>query len=1007
MNTGMKTAHDITIRPRTDDVLNEENSNVDFASLLLSRPVLEGLQRTGFHRPSPIQLKAIPLGRCGLDLIIQAKSGTGKTCVFSVIALESLDMSSNALQVLILAPTREIAVQIQQVILDIGQVMEKLKCHVFIGGTLIGPDKQNLKKCHIAVGTPGRVKQLIETGLMVPDSIRLFILDEADKLLDDKFQSQINWIYNELPYSKQIVAASATYPEYLAQHLTTYMRDATFVRLNPKEIALHGIRQYYKLVESHDLPHKSFALKVNDLIDLLSNVTFQQCLIFSNLHTRAENLCDILCQKGWPSMFISGGLEQKQRLHAMSTFKKFECRVLISTDLTARGIDAEKVNLVINLDVPVDVKTYMHRIGRAGRFGTYGASITLASFGREELLLHSIQKECHVPIRPLPDPVPSDLLSPNVGVAAIKTDGASTTTQKCVEKAVTLKQLSTTSKGSASPSRIISEDSATSFNGHDSFLANDTMIHLDKIRSNTGAIRKISTLQKVMLDKGCQTIDPNSVFSIITSEIPSLKETLGLRRSPKWSFADAVKDFRHFLSTGEIGNTVIENTSCNSYIKNNDYSELQEANSKKSIILEHCDIETNENQSEEINLNDNFHIMNETTENNLFVEESPGPCLLQKEYREDKIEECMLPLEEQTYKANLTLLNKEKTKSFSKESVIPYVCSEFNSSVYETEQSDQLFHSIKLKETTDNTIVEKEPKADFCQKNVDADNISRMSVDSTGNTVFRRKEEEIEILDEESELKWEEQSVETSIDVESHYSDQQSTNITDDGTSEKDECFEEGDKSESDIFIVKDGVVVQIGAKYSKLSSEQRKEKSENSEVKTYYQMSETNGTSIDEDENKEMLRNKRKQRRKKNTKLTDDGICDTSAYYDYYNNMYPLYNNNSNMDSYSYGYSGDPHISHDYAYGYSGDPHTSHDRSHDYNLSYYNNSSYYNYSDYQSYYNYDNSGSFQHQMSHMGQYYGSPFYNTNWWYTGPYYWNAPYWHLYNSFYQNPYDPHS
>ncbi|XP_053174149.1 probable ATP-dependent RNA helicase DDX20 [Scomber japonicus] len=404
-----KAAHDIETRKRTDDVLLSER--IDFNSLLLSQAVLEGLSSSGFQKPSPIQLKAIPLGRCGLDLIVQAKSGTGKTCVFCTIALDSLVLENTATQVLVLAPTREIAVQIHSVVMAIGCAMEGLECHVFIGGRPVSQDKTNLKKCHIAVGSPGRIKQLIELGMLSTASIRLFVLDEADKLLEEgSFQEQINWIFSSLPVNKQMLALSATYPESLAQHLTRYMREPTFVRLNPKAMGLKGLKQYYKLVQSHTLPHKVFEEKVQHLLELFSKIPFNQALVFSNLHTRAQHLADILSSKGLPAVCISGGLSQDQRLEAMSKLKQYQCRVLISTDLTSRGIDAEKVNLVINLDVPQDWETYMHRIGRAGRFGTQGLAVTYCCHGEEENKMMAIAQKCGLSLSALPSTIEPGLM---------------------------------------------------------------------------------------------------------------------------------------------------------------------------------------------------------------------------------------------------------------------------------------------------------------------------------------------------------------------------------------------------------------------------------------------------------------------------------------------------------------------------------------------------------------------------------------------------------------------
>ncbi|XP_034063383.1 probable ATP-dependent RNA helicase DDX20 [Gymnodraco acuticeps] len=404
-----RAAHDIETRKRTDDVLLSEG--IDFSSLLLSQPVLEGLSSAGFQKPSPIQLKAIPLGRCGLDLIVQAKSGTGKTCVFCTIALDSLVLENPATQVLVLAPTREIAVQIHSVVMAIGCAVEGLECHVFIGGRPVSQDKTNLKKCHIAVGSPGRIKQLIELEMLSTASIRLFVLDEADKLLEEgSFQEQINWIFSSLPVNKQMLALSATYPESLAQHLTRYMREPTFVRLNPSDLGLKGLKQYYKLVQSHPLPHMVFQEKVQHLLELFSKIPFNQALVFSNLHTRAQHLADILSSKGLPAVCISGGLTQDQRLEAMSKLKQYQCRVLISTDLTSRGIDAEKVNLVINLDVPQDWETYMHRIGRAGRFGTQGLAVTYCCHGEEENKMMAIAQKCALTLSMLPSTIEPSLM---------------------------------------------------------------------------------------------------------------------------------------------------------------------------------------------------------------------------------------------------------------------------------------------------------------------------------------------------------------------------------------------------------------------------------------------------------------------------------------------------------------------------------------------------------------------------------------------------------------------
>ncbi|KAK3103570.1 hypothetical protein FSP39_020216 [Pinctada imbricata] len=375
----------------------------------------ETLQEASTKGPLPNSYAGAPQygGPPQYDLIVQAKSGTGKTCVFTVIALESIQVDTSALQVLVLAPTREIAIQIWDVIKSVGSAIPSLQCQTFIGGMPVQEDKLKLKRCHIAVGTPGRIKQMIESNIMKTESIRMFILDEADKLLEESFQEQINWIYSSLPDNKQMLALSATYPEYLAQHLTAYMRNPTFLRLNISDPALLGIKQFKKIVAFHPLPSKQFEYKMNAVVDILSSVNFQQCLMFSNLQTRAQNISHSLNSKGWPTAYIAGSHDQRDRNEAMAKLKTYKCRVLVSTDLTARGIDADKVNLVINLDVPKHHETYLHRIGRAGRFGSFGAAVTIVCVGQEEMDLYRTEQRCNTSIKDLPDPVPSTLTKSN------------------------------------------------------------------------------------------------------------------------------------------------------------------------------------------------------------------------------------------------------------------------------------------------------------------------------------------------------------------------------------------------------------------------------------------------------------------------------------------------------------------------------------------------------------------------------------------------------------------
>ncbi|KAG5899104.1 hypothetical protein JTB14_021607 [Gonioctena quinquepunctata] len=381
-------AHSLDGNSRTKDVAIVES--VSFESLLLSEKVLKGLTESGFKKPSPIQLKSLPIGRCGFDLIVKSKSGTGKTVVFSVIALENIDTSRSSLQGLILAPTREIAVQIQDVIRQLGSHIEGLKVESFIGGLPLNEDKEKCKICHIAVGSPGRIKHMINEGIMITKSVRLFVLDEADKLMESSFRNDINEIYNNLPAKKQIITTSATYSKELEEFLSDYMCSPTHVTAELETPLLLGLKQFIVVVDPHPNVVQQMRRKTEELLKLFSSISFTQCIVFSNYQTRAESISNLLNQKGWNSTHISAAQTQNQRLTAVNNLKNFKCRIMLSTDLTARGIDAANVDLVINYDIPFDPTTYLHRMGRAGRYGSFGVCINLVSEGSELRLLEGI-----------------------------------------------------------------------------------------------------------------------------------------------------------------------------------------------------------------------------------------------------------------------------------------------------------------------------------------------------------------------------------------------------------------------------------------------------------------------------------------------------------------------------------------------------------------------------------------------------------------------------------------
>lgn len=371
---------------RSNDVLLEED--VTFADLHLCDKTLEGLHRCGFIRPSPIQLETISLGRFGFDLVIQSKAGTGKTCIFTIVALEALKFNaSRSTQTLIIAPTREIASQIYEVISSVGSAYADLRCALCIGGICVKQDRSALdahrnegSSCQIVIGTPGRVKQLIELNILNTQAIELFVLDESDKLMDQQFKVQIDEIYKRLPPDRQMIVTSATYPNELSSFLKRYMRAPKFIQKG-KEISLEAIQEYYVTSKAGHSTRKSIDNKFKTLKVLLMKEIFCKCFVFTNYQARAPLICDYLNEDGeileriGEVNYICAELTQEARTEVFLKFKRSNQKVLVSTDVSARGIDIHDIDLVVNLDLPVDSTTYYHRIGRAGRFGQSGKAI--------------------------------------------------------------------------------------------------------------------------------------------------------------------------------------------------------------------------------------------------------------------------------------------------------------------------------------------------------------------------------------------------------------------------------------------------------------------------------------------------------------------------------------------------------------------------------------------------------------------------------------------------------
>jgi len=351
---------------------NYEEVIDNFDNLGLQEDLLRGIYAYGFEKPSAIQQRAImPLVK-GHDIIAQAQSGTGKTATFTIGILQRLDFSSHECQALILAPTRELAQQIQKVVVALGDYLSA-KCHACIGGTRVSDDINKLRSgVHIVVGTPGRVYDMLCRQVLRPDRIKLFILDEADEMLSRGFKDQIYDIFQALPPRVQVGLFSATMPSDALEITERFMRDPVRILVKRDELTLEGIKQFYISVEREDW-------KLDTLCDLYDTLNITQAVIFCNTRRKVDFLTDKMRAREFTVSSTHGDIGQKERDVILNEFRTGSSRVLITTDLLARGIDVQQVSLVINYDLPRNLENYIHRIGRSGRFGRKGVAINFVT----------------------------------------------------------------------------------------------------------------------------------------------------------------------------------------------------------------------------------------------------------------------------------------------------------------------------------------------------------------------------------------------------------------------------------------------------------------------------------------------------------------------------------------------------------------------------------------------------------------------------------------------------
>jgi len=351
---------------------NYEEIVDNFDNMGLTEDLLRGIYAYGFEKPSAIQQRAIlPLCK-GIDIIAQAQSGTGKTATFTIGILSRLDFSQTECQALIIAPTRELAQQIQKVVLALGDYLN-VRCHACIGGTRVRDDISKLQSgVHIVVGTPGRVYDMLCRRVLRPDAIKMFVLDEADEMLSRGFKDQIYDIFQVLPSKVQVGLFSATMPPEALEITQRFMNQPVRILVKRDELTLEGIKQFYVAVEKEEW-------KLDTLCDLYDTLNITQAVIFCNTRRKVDWLTEKMRAREFTVSSTHGDIGQKERDMILNEFRTGSSRVLITTDLLARGIDVQQVSLVINYDLPRNLENYIHRIGRSGRFGRKGVAINFVS----------------------------------------------------------------------------------------------------------------------------------------------------------------------------------------------------------------------------------------------------------------------------------------------------------------------------------------------------------------------------------------------------------------------------------------------------------------------------------------------------------------------------------------------------------------------------------------------------------------------------------------------------
>lgn len=371
-----------------------------FRDFLLKKPILDALQDAGFEHPSEVQQECLPQAIYSHDVICQAKSGTGKTAVFVVATLQQLE-PEDKVDTLVLCHTRELAYQICKEYIRFSKYLPEVKVKVFFGGIPVQQHKDLLKAemPHIVVGTPGRIEQLIKEKDLDVSHLKRFIMDECDSLLTSlEMRRTVQSIFSFTPHSKQVLMFTATLPKEIRVVAKKFTQNPIEVYVDDEaKLTLHGLLQYYV-----ELSEQQKNRKLTDLLDALE---FNQVVIFVSSVARCNALQKLLDECNFPCIAMHGSLEQTERIRRYNNFKEYKSRILVSTDIFGRGVDFERVNIVINYDMSKEADTYLHRVGRSGRFGTKGLAITFVDSDADKEILAQVQSRFEVQVKTLPETI--------------------------------------------------------------------------------------------------------------------------------------------------------------------------------------------------------------------------------------------------------------------------------------------------------------------------------------------------------------------------------------------------------------------------------------------------------------------------------------------------------------------------------------------------------------------------------------------------------------------------